>query len=84
MKKEVINQLNQESIRTLKEKENFKSLRILEAVIIKQEGCPRGVMVKALNCGIEFVLQSRYYFHFRPNTLGKGMNPLILPPAMGK
>ena len=51
------------------------------------KGCPRGVMVKAMNCGIvvrEFVLQSRYYVHFRANTLGKGMNPLILPPAMGK
>ena len=50
-------------------------------------GCPRGVMVKAMNCGIvvrKFVLQSRYYVHFRANTLGKGMNPLILPPAMGK
>ena len=50
-------------------------------------GCSRGVMVKAMNCGIvvrEFVLQSRYYVHFRANTLGKGMNPLILPPAMGK
>ena len=50
-------------------------------------GCPRGVMVKAMNCGIvvrEFVLQSRYYVHFRANTLGKGMNPLILPPAMGR
>ena len=49
--------------------------------------CPRGVMVKAMNCGIverEFVLQSRYYVHFRANTLGKGMNPIILPPAMGK
>ena len=48
-------------------------------------GCPRGVMVKAMDCGIvvrEFVLQSRYYIHFRANTLGKGMNPLILP-AMG-
>ena len=48
-------------------------------------GCPRGVMVKAMACGIvvrEFVLQSRYYVHFRANTLGKGMNPLILP-AMG-
>ena len=45
----------------------------------------RGVMVKALDCGIvvsEFVLQSRYYVHIRANTLGKGMNPLILP-AMG-
>ena len=53
----------------------------------KIRGCPRGVMVKAMNCGIvvrEFVLQSRYYVHFRANTLGKGMNPLILPPAMGK
>ena len=48
-------------------------------------GCPRGVMVKAMDCGIverEFVLQSRYYVHFRANTIGKGMNPLILP-AMG-
>ena len=48
-------------------------------------GCPRGVMVKAMDCGIvvsEFVLQSRYYVHFRANTLGKGMNPLILP-ALG-
>ena len=48
-------------------------------------GCPCGVMVKAMDCGIvvrEFVLQLRYYVHFRANTLGKGMNPLILP-AMG-
>ena len=48
-------------------------------------GCPRGVMVKAIDWGIvvrEFELQSRYYVHFRANTLGKGMNPLILP-AMG-
>ena len=55
--------------------------------LIVLRGCPRGVMVKAMNCGIvvhEFVLQLRYYVHFRANTLGKGMNPLILPPAMGK
>ena len=48
-------------------------------------GCPRGVMVKVMGCRIvvrEFVLQSRYYVHFRANTVGKGMNPLILP-AMG-
>ena len=47
--------------------------------------CPRGVMVKVMDCGIvvsEFVLQSCYYVHFWANTLGKGMNPLILP-AMG-
>ena len=52
---------------------------------LKMGGCPRGVMVKAMDCGIvvcEFVLQSRYYVHFRANTLGKGMNPIILP-AMG-
>ena len=39
-------------------------------------------MVKALDCEIEeseFELQSRYYVLFRTNTLGKGMNPLILP-----
>ncbi len=42
-------------------------------------------LVKAMACGIvasEFELQSRYYVHFLTNTLGKGMNPLILP-AMG-
>ena len=41
--------------------------------------CPRDVMVKALDCGIvvrEFVLQSRYYVHFRANTLEKGVNLL--------
>ena len=46
------------------------------------KGCPRGVMVKAMDCGIvvsEFELQSRYYVHFRANTLGKCMNLLILP-----
>ena len=35
--------------------------------------CP-GVMVKAMDCEIlvsEFVLQSRYYVHFRTNTLGR-------------
>ena len=48
-------------------------------------GCPRGVMVKAMDFGIvvcEFEIQSRYHVHFRRITLGKGMNPLILL-AMG-
>ena len=43
-------------------------------------------MVKALDCGIvgsEFGLQSRYYFHFRTNTLGKSMNAQLLQ-AMGQ
>ena len=48
-----------------------------------QGECPRGVIVKAMDYAVsEFVLQSRYYVHFRANTLGKGMNLLILP-AMG-
>ena len=50
-----------------------------------RRGCPRDVMVKTMDCGIvvsEFELQSRYYVHFRTNTLGKGMNPLTLR-AMG-
>ena len=45
-------------------------------------GHSRGVMVKALDYGIvvsEFELQPRYYVHFRTLTLGKGMNPIILP-----
>ena len=48
-------------------------------------GGSRGVMVKAIDCGIivsEFEFHSHYNIHFRANTLGKGMNPLILP-AMG-
>ena len=47
--------------------------------------CPCDVMVKAMDYGIivsEFVFQSRYYVHFRANTLEKGMKTLILP-AMG-
>ena len=48
-------------------------------------GCPRGVMIKAMDCGIvvsEFKFQSRYYVHFWANTLGKGMNPSY-PPSYG-
>ena len=60
-------------------------LFIYESITTKIGGCPCGVMVKAMDSGIvvsEFVLQLRYYVHFRANTLGKGMKPLILP-AMG-
>ena len=54
----------------------------LNFIIIPHCRCPRAVLIKAMNYGIivsEFELQSRYYVHFRTNTLGKGMNPLILP-----
>ena len=49
---------------------------------IHLRGCPRGVIVKAMDFGIvvsEFVLQSRYYVHFRANTLGKGIEPPYAP-----
>ena len=61
------------------------SISIVSAQLNSLRGCPHGVIVKAMDCGIvvrEFELQSRYYVHFRTNTLGKGMSPLILP-AMG-
>ena len=43
----------------------------------------RGVKIKVLHCGIvvsEFELQSRYSVHFWTKTLGKCMDPFILPP----
>ena len=64
---------------------NYLSIQnVFVYIKISRAGCLRGVMV-TMDCGIvvsEFVLPSRYYIHFRANTLGKGMNPLILP-AMG-
>ena len=54
-------------------------------LLLKYWGCHRGVMVKAMDCGIvvsEFVFQSCYYVHFRANTLGKSMNPTY-PPTYG-
>ena len=74
----------------MKKKSTYATVERRTSSISKNNKLPdttRGVMVKAMNCGIvvrEFVLQLRYYVHFRANTLGKGMNPLILPPAMGK
>ena len=41
----------------------------------------RGVMAKVLDCKIvvsEFELQSRYYAPFRIDTLGKGLNRLLI------
>ena len=57
--------------RRKEERENNFSISIL---------CPCGVMIKAMDCGIvvsEFVFQSRYYVHFRANTIAKGMNTLF-------
>ena len=41
---------------------------------------PHGIVVKVLDCDIvvrEFELELRYYFHFRTNTIGKGIKPVI-------
>ena len=53
--------------------------------LICHKNKPCSVMVKSIECKIlvsEFELQSRYYVHFQTHTIGKGMNPLMLP-AMG-
>ena len=63
----------------------YVCMYVLSSLTIIARGYPRSVMVKAMDCGIvvnKFVHQSRYYVHSRANTLGKGMNPRILP-AMG-
>ena len=42
------------------------------SLFLYEQGCPYGVMVKALDYGIivgEFELQSLYYVHFRTNIL---------------
>ena len=59
-------------------------MAILCQILFIYTGCPRGVMVKVMDCEIvvnEFVPQSVITFTFT-NTLGKRMNPFILP-AMG-
>ena len=71
--------------RTQNESFKFTESDEVSSQLRKIWGCHRGVIVKAMDCKIvvsEFVLQSRNCVHFRANTLGKGMNPLILP-AMG-
>ena len=61
------------------------TVRIIENQIgnpSSKAGCPNRVVVKTMDCRIivrEFEFQLCYYIHFWTNTLGKGMNPLILP-----
>ena len=41
---------------------------------------PHGILANMLDCNIvvwEFELQFHYYIHFKTNSLGKAMNPLI-------
>ena len=51
----------------------------------KNNGGARGVMVIVVGNGLGDTSSNpgREWLHFT-NTLGKGMNPVILPPAMGK
>ena len=67
--------------------QSYKTSSPHRLITLPNNSSSTSIIKKAMNCGIvvrEFVLQSGYYVHFRANSLGKGMNPLILPPAMGK
>ena len=53
----------------------------IRKILINRES-PRGIMVETMDCGIvvnKFEIQSGCSVLFRTNTLGKCMNPLILP-----
>ena len=52
----------------------FQNVVLPVTVFIKQAVGPRDVMAKVSKLD----LQSRYYIHFRTNTLEKGMNPFII------
>ena len=63
-------------------KQRFKEIFFLIVNKTKNYwGCPHGVMIKAMDCGIvvsKSKIQSHYYFHFWINTLSRGVKPLIL------
>ena len=63
-----------------KENEYFTAMWDKRLQEKEKGGCPRGVMIKTMDCGIvvsEFKLQSHYYVHFWTNPLGKGILPAI-------
>ena len=45
---------------------------------------PGWVIPKTQKMVLDAALLSTQHYKVRTNTLGKGMNPIILPPAMGK
>ena len=56
-------------------------LRLSYCFPVKIKRSPHGVIANVLDCdiiGSEFKHHSRYYVHFRTNTLGRGRKPLIL------
>ena len=65
---------------TERKKQCVANERIKYVTLNVRWGCPRGVMVKVMDYGSEFELQSRYYVHFRTNT--PGYEPAY-PPSYG-
>ena len=69
----------------IKELENLKSV---DKCIPYGRGGARGVMVIVVGNGHTAtrvqILDETDCISLSTNTLGKGMNPIILPPAMGK
>ena len=51
---------------------------------VKRSGGVRGVMVIVVGNGHDDTSSNPGPISHCTNTLGKGMNPIILPPAMGK
>ena len=59
----------------------------MPVVTKKNLGGARGVMVIVAGCGHDDTSSNPDepdYISHSTNTLGKGMNPIILPPATGK
>ena len=57
-------------------------LNVISRILGVGGRCPRGVMVKVMDCGIvvsKFVLQSRYYVHFRAIFSQERYEPPYLP-----
>ena len=64
---------------------HLKTKEIIMSHLNYNRRSPSGVVDNVLDCNIvvdKFVLQSRYYVHFRVNNLRKGMNFLIPTLAM--
>ena len=65
------------------DKTKFIIIIMKEVINVIMKGGARGVMVIVAGIGHEFKSWTDCISH-STNTLGKGMNPIILPPAMGK
>ena len=82
--KRKLNRIIYENSETIEmdEERKMSSLHLLWNIPDKTGRSLHGVMAKMQNCNItvsRFELQQRYYVHFRINSLGEDMNPLITP-----